>query len=202
MLCEKIIGSLNDGVTHAALAAQMGAYTVEEVPFAWFETHRRINRKAGENGTEVGIRLDDEAARRGIHDGDVLGVNVARCHVLVAHVESASAIVAEVAPGDVTAAARLAWTVGNTHTPLFAGDSEGSFLVPWSEPLKVALEQLPGVQVHERDVLLDSARQLSTGGGHGHSHGHVHAHGHVHGHGDAHAHEHGKDVPVPAEVAQ
>lgn len=186
MLCERLLGSMHDGAVCARLADELGSYDEETVDIAWDEAQKRILRKTGSRGTEVGIRLREEDRRRGIRTGDVLGVDAERHLVLVAQIEPADALVLTVEPGDVVAAARVAWEVGNTHAPLFSCAERTSFATPYSEPLLKMFEGVPGVRAVRAEVLLDPARMLSSGSGHGHAH----AHGHEHEHEHEHAHEH------------
>ena len=145
MICEKVYGSICDEEVHARLSARLGGYVVEEVPFTWDETHMRVQRKVGSEGTEVGLRLDEETRRRGLRNDDVLGVDAATQHVLVARITPEEAVAVEVEGADPLAVARVAWEVGNTHTPLFAGKAPGTFAFPLNEPLRAALERIPGV---------------------------------------------------------
>ena len=142
MLCEHIEGSLIDGAFTAHLARELGSYEVEDVSFTWDETSKRILRKTGSLGTDVGVRLDEAARARGVKSGDVLGIDWGRHRVFVARVAPTEVIVAHVDAADVVTAARLAWEVGNTHTPLFAGAQMGEFAMPWSEPLMALLHVL------------------------------------------------------------
>lgn len=194
MICEKILGSIHDDGAHARLSKELGCYTVEDVLFAWDEVHKRIQRKTSAGGIELGIRLSEEERRRGIRQGDILAVLADAQRVLVAEIEPAMAVAVEVLRGDVETAARVAWEVGNTHTPLFAGEEPGMFLVPYSEPLLKGLAALPGVHAGACSAVLDAARQLSSGAGHHHhagdEHGHEHGHGHDHAHAHGHAHAH------------
>ena len=86
---------------------------------------------------------------------------------------------------------RLAWEVGNTHTPLFAGAQMGEFAMPWSEPLMALLRHLPGVTADVGVVALDGMQRL--GGGGAHVHHHAHSHGHDYDHGHVHAHDQGDE---------
>lgn len=179
MICEKVYGSICDEEVHARLSARLGGYVVEEVPFTWDETHKRVQRKVGSEGTEVGLRLDEETRRRGIRNDDVLGVDAATQHVLVARITPEEAVAVEVEGADPLAVARVAWEVGNTHTPLFAGKAPGTFAFPLNEPLRAALERIPGVTARVERAALDPGRLVSSGeAGHAHAHGHE---GHAHG---------------------
>ena len=187
MLCEHIEGSLIDGAFTAHLARELGSYEVEDVSFTWDETSKRILRKTGSLGTDVGVRLDEAARARGVKSGDVLGIDWGRHRVFVARVAPTEVIVAHVDAADVVTAARLAWEVGNTHTPLFAGAQMGEFAMPWSEPLMALLRHLPGVTADVGVVALDGMQRL--GGGGEHVHHHAHSHGHDYDHGHVHAHD-------------
>lgn len=167
MLCERPLGSIAEEAMRSWLAEELGTYTVEEVSFAWDEAAKRILRKRGAEGTEVGIRLTEEVRRRGIRTGDVLGIDRGRRRVVVAYVDSAPAIVARVEPGDAAALSRLAWEVGNTHTPLFAGSCPGEFAMPWSEPLFALVRALPGVAAEASVAPLDPGRRIGGAAGQG-----------------------------------
>ena len=54
MICENVIGSLRDEDMHHELSKRLGGYVVEEVLFSWDECHKRVQRKVGSEGTEVG----------------------------------------------------------------------------------------------------------------------------------------------------
>ncbi len=184
MICEKVYGSIRDEGVHARLAARLGGYVVEDVPFTWDEAHKRVQRKVGSEGTEVGIRLDEETQRRGIRDNDVLGVDGATQHVLVARITPEDAALVAVENADPLTVARVAWEVGNTHTPLFAGPGPGAFAFPLNEPLRAALDLIPGVTAQVGRAVLDPGRIVSSGGaghGHGHDAGPGHRCGHAHG---------------------
>lgn len=189
MLCEKIIGSLHDEAFRARLGGD--ALTVEEVPFTWDEVHKRVQRKRGSKGTEVGIRLDEDARRRGVRDGDVLGVDEEARLALVARIVPEPAAVVRLEHADPLTVARVAWEIGNTHTQLFSCGEPGTFAFPVNEPLCAGLGRIPGVSVSVEPVALDPDRLLSAGvGGHAHAHGHEHPGEHAHVHPHPHAHEH------------
>lgn len=192
MLCEKIIGSLHDKALHERLAGDASLLAVEEVPFTWDEVHKRIQRKRGSNGTEIGIRLDEDARRRGIHDGDVLGIDERARIMLVAHIVPEPAAVVRLEHDDPLTVARVAWEIGNTHTQLFSCGEPGTFAFPVNEPLCAGLSKIAGVSVSVESVALDPDHLLSAGiGGHTHSHVHENGDGHTHPHGhEGHEHPH------------
>ena len=183
MLCERLLGSLRDGAVCARLADELGSYDEETVDLTWDEARKRILRKTGSRGTEVGIRLGEADRRRGIRTGDVLGVDAEEHLVLVARIEPADALVLSVDPSDANAAARVAWEIGNTHAPLFACAEHGNFATPFSEPLLKLFEGVRGVRAVRAEAVLDPGRMLSSGSGHGHGHAHGHGHGHAQGAG-------------------
>lgn len=174
MICETIIGSLRDAETHVRLSHELGSYTIEEVSFAWDECRRRVMRKTGSRGTDLGIRLDEASWRRGIRSGDVLGIDRGSGRVLVATIEPADALLVKVGEGDLVAAARFAWEVGNTHTPLFSVEGPDEFAAPFSEPLLQIVRTIPDVVARRGEAVLDPGRQLSVREGHHHHHHHDH----------------------------
>lgn len=110
--------------------------------------------------------------------------------------------VAEVTCSSPAELARVAWHVGNRHTPVQVLDS-GKLLVSDDHVLVEMLEGL-GATVRRTEAPFQPeggayARGHSHGHGHSHSHGDDHAHGHSHGHahnhshGHAHSHSHAHD---------
>jgi urease accessory protein len=107
-----------------------------------------------------------------LDDGGVIGVSAA-----------AEALVEVRGPS----LARLAWHIGNRHTPC---EMRGDRLVIRHDPVIVAMLRQLGAELAEV-----SGPFVPEGGayGHGRTLGHDHGEGHGHGHGFGHGHDHGHD---------
>ena len=74
MICEKISGKLDP--------AKASGKNIEYVDFDWEDAFKKIHRKVSDQGTEIGIRLDDSILTRGLQDGDILYEDDARLIVV------------------------------------------------------------------------------------------------------------------------
>jgi urease accessory protein len=97
--------------------------------------------------------------------------------------------------------ARIAWHIGNRHTP-----AEISRDAIYIQPDHVLEEMVIGLGAHVHHVTRPFEPEGGAYGGkgplleshHGHSHTHGHNHAHTHGHdGQSHNHDHGHTHPVP-----
>ena len=163
MLCEKVLGSLRDG--------RYDGRRVDYVDIEWHEAHSRVHRKTSGDGEDVGIRLADEGAARGLHQDDVLFADEHK--VIAVNIPPADALKVVVSCDHRQEVARLCWEVGNTHTPMFRGEGELTFYVPYSEPLAQKIAALHGVEAQREQARLDFDRALSSAAG-GHHHHHHH----------------------------
>ncbi len=66
MICEKILGKIDDG--------RFNGMKSDYVDFEWHETYSKIHRKKTRTGLDVAIMLDDSILKIGIKPGDVLGI--------------------------------------------------------------------------------------------------------------------------------
>ena len=162
VLCEKVLGSLGDG--------RYEGRRVDYVDIEWHEAHSRVHRKTSDEGEDVGIRLADEEAARGLHQGDVLYADDVK--VIAVNIPPTDALKVVVRTDHRQEVARLCWEVGNTHTPMFRGEGELVFFVPYSEPLAQKIASIHGVDLQRQEARLDFDRALSsaTGGHHHHDH--------------------------------
>ena len=164
VLCEKVLDSLGDG--------RYDGRHVDYVDIEWHEAHSRVHRKTSSNGEDVGIRLADEVAARGLHQGDVLYADDAK--VIAVNIPPADALKVVVRADHRQEVARLCWEVGNTHTPMFRGEDELTFFVPYSEPLAQKIAALHGVEASRVTARLDFDHALSGAAGGHHHHHHDH----------------------------
>ena len=196
MLCESVLGNLGD----PAFVEGLGQVEVDYVELDWHEAFKKLHRKTSLGGREVGVRLGDWVLQRGLSEGDVLGVDAAGEVPMVVAVRllPTRCLVVDVAPDHPQMLAKVAWEVGNTHTPLFYGADDFQLLCEHTEPVERLLQGLHAVDVRVEDAVLDPARRVSSSAHHHHhGHDHEHEHGHGHGHGEGghdhehHGHEHG-----------
>lgn len=199
MLVEKTIGTIAD----------YPGYEIEYLPLDWHESHKRIIKKSLSNGEDIGIRLTEADASKGLNEGDVLAV-IGDKKAIAVSILPVEAIIIDTKTENMIP--KVAFEIGNRHAPFFFGEKKTEFYTPLDLPVKVMLEKL-GVDVRIGDVVLtnDKAISSSTGGGHSHSHekdggydgkggtrlegsfydDHGHDHGHDHGDDHAHSHDHG-----------
>ena len=149
--------------------------------------HRRRLALKGEKGTEFLLDLEKAAV---LNDGDALKL------------EDGSLVLVRAAPQsllEIRAATpkrlmRIAWHIGNRHTPAEIGDD-----ALWIEDDHVLVEMVRGlgaevVRVERPFQPERGAYEAAEAHGHAHhDHGHDHGqgHDHAHAHAEAHAHQHG-----------
>jgi len=143
----------------------------DAVGVEWYNARKRVARLVTRGGVEVGVRLDDEAARRGLRHGDVLWregrsaieVDILPCRCIAARAEGMAQV------------ARLCYEAGNRHAPLFAdpgaaqGEGGMSFLLPYDGPLLAALAKL-GFDAREAEARLLEENRVGSPAGHAHGH--------------------------------
>lgn len=152
------------------------------------------------------LMLDLETASY-MADGDLLeladGVGFVR-------VIAAPEPLLEIQVTDPLALARVAWHIGNRHTP-----AEITAQAIYIQPDHVLEAMVAGHGAHVHHVLRPFEPEGGAYGGkgplveshHSHSHAHAHIEDHSHGHAEAHAHAHassshsavGKRIPLPAK---
>jgi urease accessory protein len=161
LIVEDIIGTIED--------RQFEDKSFDYLHLDWDASHKRINRLTTDDGRELGLRLSTSTAQRGLRQGDVLLL------------DGDTAVVVDIKPADCLAVyapdrpstVRLAFEVGNRHTPLFFDNESGLFLLPYDEPLQQLLESIGLVPQRRQAKLLTHQRVGSVGGwlSAGHTHG-------------------------------
>ncbi|WP_196240282.1 urease accessory protein UreE [Alsobacter soli] len=153
--------------------------------------HRRRVALTGEKGTEFLLDLEKASV---LNDGDALKLEDGSL-VLV---KAAPQKLIEIRAGNPKRLMRLAWHIGNRHTPAEIGED-----AIWIEDDHVLVEMVRGLGAEVAAV--ERPFQPERGayeGGHAHAHhAHDHGHGHEHGHaqgescgcGHDHSHEHAHD---------
>ncbi|MDO5520697.1 MAG: urease accessory protein UreE [bacterium] len=152
MICEKILGNIKDDIFKNRL--------VEYVDIEWHDAFNKIHKKVTKEGTEVGIRLDNDVLKRGLQDGDVLCEEGEK--IIVVNIPPCEAIVATVAHDHHKMSEKLCYEVGNRHATLFWGDDDHTFITPYNEPMLVLLNKIHGVSAEVKTVKLDFSKAISS----------------------------------------
>lgn len=164
----------------AAISRDASVVPFDIVVLTADERHLRRRVLTLQHGDEVLVDLP-QAVR--LKDRDRLALDDGR------HVEiiAADERLLEIRAANATDLARLAWRLGNSHTPTDIVD--GALRIQFDHVLRDALVAA-GAQVREIEAPFDPDPSL-TGGHHHHAHDHGHDHDHDHAH-HGHAH-HGHD---------
>ncbi len=152
MICEKILGNLKEG-----------KYTnspIEYVDIEWHNAFNKIHKKITKEGTEVGIRLDNDVLVHGLREGDILFADDHK--VIAVHILPCEAIVAKVSTHHPEMIAKLCYEIGNRHATLFWGDDHHTFITPYTEPTLVLLQKLHGVDASVQTVSFDFDKAISS----------------------------------------
>ena len=153
MLCEQILGKLEEMDTNGK--------TVEYVDIEWHEAFKKIHRKTTDQGTDVGIRMDDSVLTRGLLQDDVIyedesriiAVNTPPCEVIEIRLEK----------GHEKAAAKVCYEIGNRHAPLFwGGDGTDTIVTIYNEPVMAMLQKIHGVIPGKKTEKLNFDHRISA----------------------------------------
>lgn len=151
MLCEKILGKLEE--------MDVFGRRVEYVDIEWHEAFKKIHRKNTDQGTDVGIRMDDSVLSRGLFQGDVIyadeevvvAVNTPPCDV----------IEISLTPGHDMMAAKVCYEIGNRHAPLFWGEND-TYITIYDEPMMAMVTKIHGVRAEKKLMKLDFDKRISA----------------------------------------
>jgi urease accessory protein len=135
MLCEKIIGSLQD--------EKYKNLEVDYVDIEWHEAFTKLHRKTSTLGEDVGIRLDNDVLLKGLNQDDVLYADDKK--VIAVNIPECEAIEVVVAKDHERQIAKVCYEIGNRHATLFRGDDDFTFLTPYNEPMLLMLSKIHGV---------------------------------------------------------
>lgn len=158
MLCEQILGRINDFTTDNK--------TIEYVDIEWHEAFKKIHKKTTSAGRPIGIRLDDTVLSRGLYEGDVLYADDDT--LIVVHTPPCEVIKIQVRPDHAFMVPKVCYEVGNRHAPFFYGDDEFSFITPYNEPMLKMLNNLHGVTAEKITTTLNFDKRISSNVHHHH----------------------------------
>jgi urease accessory protein len=165
----------------AVLRAQdrIGQVAVACVTLSFDDRYRRRIRMTDDNGEDF---LLDLAETTRIEDGDGLLLDTGEIIIVRAAEEDVLDIVCH----DAAETARIAWHLGNRHTPVQVLGA-GALRIAHDHVLALMAERL-GAHTQRRRAPFAPEPGAYADGSHGN--GQAHSHGHLHGDGDSHEHGH------------
>ena len=152
MLCEKILGKLEE--------MDVKGRRVEYVEIEWHEAFKKIHRKTSDQGTDVGIRMDDSVLARGLFQGDVIYADEEV--VIAVSTPPCEVIEISLTPGHDMMAAKVCYEIGNRHAPLFWGVNYNTYITIYDEPMMVMLQKIHGVVAEKKIMKLDFDQRISA----------------------------------------
>lgn len=147
------------------------AQAVARVTLAFDDRHRRRIRLADDGGEDFLLDLA-EAVR--LEDGDGLAMEGGGIIQVVAAPEQ----VIDISCASASEAARVAWHLGNRHTPVQILD-RGALRIRNDHVLLDMVKGLGAIAVRRTAPFQPESGAYSSGSGHGHHHDHGHGHGHA-----------------------
>lgn len=142
--------------------------------------HRRRMALTGTDG--LAFLLDLEKATV-LNDGDGLKLEDGR----LVQVKAAAQKLLEVRAENPLRLLRVAWHIGNRHTP---AEITADAIYIEEDHVLAEMVRGQGCSVTAVERPFQPEKGAYDQGGHGHHHGHDHDHDHDHGHAHAHAHDH------------
>jgi urease accessory protein len=156
-----------------------GQTAVARITLAFDDRYRRRIRMTDDNGEDF---LLDLAETTRIEDGDGLLLDTGEIII----VRAADEDVLDIVCHDAAEAARVAWHLGNRHTPVQVLGT-GALRIVYDHVLEHMVERLGAHAQRRRAPFAPEPGAYAAGG---HNHSHEHSHGHLHGDGDSHEHGH------------
>lgn len=155
MLFEKVIGNLSDD--------KFKDKKIDYIDIEWHEAFKKLHKKTSQSGLEVGLKLDNDILTKGLHQGDVIGIN--GDSVIAVNIPKDYALVIKVE--DEHLIPKVCYEIGNRHATLFEGNHHNEFITIYNEPMKEMLEKI-GVQVSKEKVNFDFSKSISSSINHHH----------------------------------
>lgn len=161
--------------------------TIDSITLEREQRYRRRVALATDRGHEF---LLDLAEATYLADGDALELS----NGVLVKVVAAPEDLLEIHAHDAQALARIAWHIGNRHTP--AEIAKGALYI---QPDHVLEEMVVGLGAHVHKVRRPFEPEGGAYGGKGPlAKGHHHGHGHAHDHAHSHDHDHRDPPHAPA----
>lgn len=151
MLCEKILGKLNEFDTVGKV--------IEYVDIEWHEAFKRIHKKFTNTGRQIGIRLDDSVLVKGLYENDV--IYNSDDLIVVVHTPPCEVIKVSIDKDHMLMVAKVCYEIGNRHATLFFEDAL-TFITPYNEPMLLMLRKFHGVTVEKICMKLEFDKRISA----------------------------------------
>lgn len=151
MICDKVFGKLAD--------VDCSGKKVEYVDIEWHEAFKKIHKKVTDQGTEIGIRMDDSILTRGLFQDDVIYMDEQL--VIAVNTPPCEIIRVSLTDGHERMAAKVCYEIGNRHAPLFWGDND-TFITIYNEPMMAMLSKIHGVCAVKEVAKLDFDKRISA----------------------------------------
>jgi urease accessory protein len=157
----------------------IGQVAIAQVTLAFDDRYRRRIRMTDDGGDDFLLDLADTTR---IEDGDALLLNTGEIII----VRAADEDVLDIVCHDAAETARIAWHLGNRHTPVQVLGS-GALRITYDHVLAHMVERL-GAHAQRRQAPFapEPGAYAESGQAHAHSHGHLHGDGDSHEHGHHH----------------
>lgn len=152
MLCEKVIGKLND--------EKFKNYTVDYVDIDWYDAFKKLHKKTSSMGKEIGIRLDNEILTKGLNQDDVLGIED-NC-VIAVNIPACEVIKVKVDENHPHIIPKVCYEIGNRHATLFYGETPFEFITPFNQPMLDMLKKIHGVTATKETMKLNFDKSISS----------------------------------------
>lgn len=161
MIVEKILGNIKD--------ENFKNFKIDYVDVDWFEAQKRILKLTSRNQVSVGVRLDKESQEKGLNQGDVLYVE--NDTAIVVNIREDDCIVVKI-PEEKNRIVKLAWELGNRHTPLFFNETYDNVLFPYDFPLFDMIQKMGFGPERKQDKIHNNLAVSSfINSDHGHDYG-------------------------------
>jgi len=168
MIANTILGNIHKG-------SEIPSKEVVSIPFEWFETDKHRILKVADDGTEIGIQIDEP-----LTDGDVLAVTAQKIYAI----QIKKSKLVHIPVKTMEEMGRLGFELGNRHLSLQI--SADSITIPFDEPTFEYLIRLGFYPQVIEDVFADYIVCKAHGATHSHEHNHAHEHEHHPGEGHHH----------------
>ena len=152
MLCEKVLGKMNE--------LDLSGKRIEYVDIEWHEAFKKIHRKTTDQGSDVGIRMDDSVLSRGLFQGDVIYMDEEVA--VVVNTPPCEVIEISTTEGHDMMAVKACYEIGNRHAPLFWGDTYDTYITIYDEPMMVMLSKIHGIVAEKKTAKLNFDRRISA----------------------------------------
>jgi urease accessory protein len=152
MLCEKVLGKMDE--------LDLSGKRIEYVDIEWHEAFKKIHRKTTDQGSDVGIRMDDSVLSRGLFQGDVIYMDEEVA--VVVNTPPCEVIEISTTEGHDMMAVKACYEIGNRHAPLFWGADYNTYITIYDEPMMVMLSKIHGIIAEKKTAKLDFDRRISA----------------------------------------